>query len=127
METLDANGREYWRRVLTAGGFAVVPRWTRDPRPGMAEHEVPVPDDLRAAVSGPELLAAHARVLAALTGEQEVGTGCVVTPGGQALPCRLATDVGTWREVVRRARLVQSELSAHEGTPVETVGVTVLD
>ena len=49
METLDANSREYWQRVLTAGGFAVVPRWTRDPRPGVAEHAVPLPDDLAAA------------------------------------------------------------------------------
>ena len=127
MGTFDVNGHEYWRRVLGAGEFAVVPRWTHDPRPGTAEHVLPVADDLAAALTGAELLAAHARVLAALTGEQEVGTTCVVTPGGQALPCRLATDVSTWRELVRRARRVQSEMSAHEGFPGATPGETVLD
>ena len=32
-------GREYWRGVLAAGGFTVVPRWTLDPRPGVGEHD----------------------------------------------------------------------------------------
>ena len=82
--TPDA-AREYWRGVLDAGGLTAVPRWTRDPVPGVAEHQAPVPtvqvsalrelaDELGVPL-GTVLLAAHARVLAALSGEGEVVTG----------------------------------------------------
>ncbi|MGW3117185.1 non-ribosomal peptide synthetase [Streptomyces sp. NPDC001107] len=45
-----------------------IPRWTLDPVPGVAEHRVPLPEGT--SVQPPYLAAAHARVLAALTGEQ---------------------------------------------------------
>ncbi|MCD9873159.1 non-ribosomal peptide synthetase [Streptomyces guryensis] len=44
-----------------------IPRWTRDPVPGTAEYEVPLPEGLPGAASA--LAAAHARVLTALSGE----------------------------------------------------------
>ncbi|MFF0065706.1 hypothetical protein ACFYRC_29970, partial [Streptomyces sp. NPDC005279] len=85
------SGREFWRGVLTAGGFTVVPRWALRPVVGVAEFEAVVPDGtvgvLRRLAGewgvsfGSVLLAAHARVLAALSGEREVATGYVVGEG----------------------------------------------
>ena len=62
-----------------------------------------VPDELRAALAGPGLLAAHAAVLAALSGEADVTAGYVAAPGGRPLPVRLDTEAGSWRELVDRA------------------------
>ena len=45
-----------------------IPRWTLEPVPGLAEHQVPLPEGT--SVRPPDLAAAHARVLTALTGEQ---------------------------------------------------------
>ena len=42
--------REFWRGVLTGGGFTAVPRWTLDPVPGIAAHEAVIPADLAAAL-----------------------------------------------------------------------------
>ena len=71
--------REFWRGVLMDGGFTAIPRWTRDPVPGVARHEATIPGDLVAALRrrsaelgvplGSVLLAAHAKVLATLSGE----------------------------------------------------------
>jgi hypothetical protein len=69
------TGREYWQALLGAGGFTAVPRWTRDPTTGVAEHQEPIPEELAAALYrlassaalplSSLLLAAHAKVLAA--------------------------------------------------------------
>ncbi len=121
MEMLDAAGREYWRGVLVAGGVSAIPRWTLDPTPGAAEHLVQVPDELRAALAGPGLLAAHAAVLAALTGEADVTAGYVAAPGGRPLPVRLDTGAGSWRELVDRAGRAEAVLSAHRDFPVQSL------
>jgi len=94
------SDREYWHGVLTGGGFTAIPRWTLDPVPGVAVCEALVPGDLlpalrqRAAELGVALssvlLAAHAKVLAALSGESEVMTGYLAAPRGRPLPCRSA-------------------------------------
>jgi hypothetical protein len=78
MDKRVETGREFWRAVLLAGGATAIPRWTLDPAPGVAEHVATLDDDLAAAVRrlayGLELplhsvaLAAHAKVLAALSG-----------------------------------------------------------
>ena len=102
--------REFWRAVLVAGGFSAIPRCTPDPATGTAEHEAKIPDDLIAklrqladelAVSvSSALLAAHAKVLAALSGERGVATGYVGRPGGQTLLCRLTTEPDSWRALL---------------------------
>ncbi|WEV28754.1 amino acid adenylation domain-containing protein [Streptomyces sp. 71268] len=122
------DDREYWRKVLTAGGFTAIPRWTPEPVTGVADQEAEVPDDLAAALRRRAdemgvpphtlLLAAHARVLAALSGERTVGTGYATSRPGPALPCRLTTAPGTWRELVARARDAEAELLAHQGCAV---------
>jgi amino acid adenylation domain-containing protein len=120
---------EFWHEVLVAGGLTAIPRWTLDPVPGVAEHEAAIPDDLAAAVRGladelgvplsSALLAAHVKVLAALSGEREVTTGYVAVDGGQSLPCRLTTEAGSWRELVLDARRVEEELLSHRYFPVD--------
>ena len=105
--------REFWRGVLMDGGFTAIPRWTLDPVPGVATHEATIPGDLVAALRqraaelgvplGSVLLAAHAKVLATLSGEPEVVTGYIAAPGARPLPCRLAD----------RARLVAGGPARH--------------
>ncbi|MGW1884455.1 non-ribosomal peptide synthetase, partial [Streptomyces sp. NPDC001970] len=124
---LDA-GREFWRGVLLGGGFAPVPRWVVDPVPGTAVCEVRVPGGVVAVLDGladevavspsSVLLAAHARVVAVLVGESEITTGYVATAGGRPLPCRLTTVAASWRELVRSAGGVVSELLVHQDFPV---------
>ncbi|NMI01502.1 non-ribosomal peptide synthetase [Pseudonocardia acidicola] len=129
MTTRAETGREFWRGVLVAGGFTAIPRWTLDPITGVAEHEATIPDDLVAALrrladelSMPlrsVLLAAHATVLAALSGESEVTTGYVAAAGGRPLPCRLTAASGTWRTLLRDTHRVESALLSHKDFPVD--------
>jgi amino acid adenylation domain-containing protein len=125
---LSDAGRDYWRGVLAGGGSTVIPRWTMDPMPGIAGHEMLVPGDLlpalrqRAAELGVPLssvlLAAHAKVLAALTGESEVVTGYLASPRSLPVPCRLVTVPGSWRAVLDEAHRTEWELLAHQDFPV---------
>jgi amino acid adenylation domain-containing protein len=120
-------GREYWRGVLTAGGVTAIPRWTRDPVPGVGEHDETIPADLVGALSrlagelavpfGSVVLAAHAVVHAALSGEPEIVTGYAV-PDGTPLPFRLPARAGTWRELLRDVHRAQDELLPHRDFPV---------
>jgi amino acid adenylation domain-containing protein len=120
--------REYWHRVLLAGGATTIPRWTSDPVPGVAEHDETVPAEVVTALRGlaeelgvplhPVLLAAHAAVHAALCGEREIVTGYAL-PTGEPLPFRLAVPAsGTWRALVRDAGRAEEDLLAHRGFPV---------
>ncbi|MEU9760534.1 amino acid adenylation domain-containing protein [Streptomyces sp. NPDC047987] len=121
--------REFWRDVLVAGGFTGIPRWTLDPVKGVGEHEAPVPDDVVAALGrlaedlalplDSVLLAAHAKVLGALSGEHEVATGYVTAEGGRPLLCRLTTEPGTWRTLLLDTHRVASDLLSHKDFPVD--------
>ncbi|WP_249227158.1 non-ribosomal peptide synthetase [Kutzneria sp. CA-103260] len=123
---------EFWRGVLSAGGFTAIPRWTLDPVPGIAEHCSTIPDQLVTALYGladgwavslgSVLLAAHAKVLAALTGEREVATGWVPAVGGRPLPCRPTTEPDSWRAMVRDAHRVTWELLPHKDFPIDELG-----
>ncbi|MFF0033709.1 non-ribosomal peptide synthetase [Streptomyces avermitilis] len=124
------TGREYWRGVLTAGGFTPAPRWTLHPVAGVGEYKTQVPDDIvtgllrlagdLAMPLSSVLLAAHAKVLAALSGEQEITTG-YVTEGGSLLPCRLTTAPASWRELLQNTHQVAAELLAHQDVPAEDI------
>src|SRR2546430_4327117 len=112
-EAFVDSDREFWHGVLTGGGFTPIPRWTLDPVPGVAVCETPVPRDLLPALRqraaelrvplSSVLLAAHATVLAAISGEPEVVTGYLAGIRSQPLPCRLATAPGSWRAPPRPA------------------------
>ena len=124
-----APDREYWRGVLLAGGLTAIPRWTLDPVPGVAAYETTIPGDLVAMLRqratelavplSSVLLAAHARVLAALSGESEVVTGYVAAPGGRPLPCRLWTPPGSWRTVLLNTYRVEWEVLSHQDFGVD--------
>ena len=128
METQFDVGREFWRGVLTTGGFTSIPRWTVAPGVGFGEVEVWVPDDLTAAMrrlavdlavpTSSMLLAAHARVLAALSGESDVVSGYVSGPGAQPIPCLLRSGGVSWRDLLLDAHLAEAQLLAHKDFPV---------
>ncbi|TMQ54792.1 MAG: non-ribosomal peptide synthetase, partial [Candidatus Eisenbacteria bacterium] len=126
------RGREFWRRTLLAGPFTVLPRWTREPAAGVGEHEARVPDDLVAALRRladelavsfhSVLLTAHAKVLAALSGEREVSTGYLAPQGRSPLLCRITTAPRTWRAMLMEAHRAVVELLSHADFPVEDLG-----
>ncbi|MGW0797260.1 non-ribosomal peptide synthetase [Streptomyces sp. NPDC002692] len=122
--------REYWGRVLAAGGFTPAPRWTPEPVAGVAEYEAAVPADVTEAVrrlardvGAPVtsvLLAAHAKVLAVLSGEPEVVTGYTAAgTGTRPLPCRLTVTPRSWRRLLVSVRGAENDLLAHRDFPVE--------
>ena len=129
MELPGEAGREFWRGVLVAGGFTAIPRWTLEEATGVAEHEAAIGDDLVAAVRrladelalplSSVLLAAHAKVLALLSGEGEVVTGYVAVEGGRPLPCRLTAEPDSWRTMLLGTHRVASELVSHKDFPVD--------
>jgi amino acid adenylation domain-containing protein len=129
MDKRVKTGREFWRAVLLAGGATAIPRWTLDPAPGVAEHVATLDDDLAAAVrrlaDGLELplhsvaLAAHAKVLATLSGERDVMTGYAAGPGGRPLPCPLTTEPRSWRSLLQDTARVESDLLQHKDFAVD--------
>src|ERR1019366_4704125 len=129
MNALDQTSREYWREVLVGGGFTAIPRWAVNPAMGVAEHEEMISDDLVATLHrlademslslGSVLLTAHAKVLAALSGEMGVLTGYVAIAGGQPLPCQLTTKPDSWRSLLVDAHRVEKGLLAHKEFPVD--------
>jgi amino acid adenylation domain-containing protein len=122
-------GSLYWRGVLTEGGFTAIPRWTSTPMAGVAVHQLPLPADLVASLTRladessmpfeSVLLAAHAKVLSALAGEQLVTTGYVAAKGDPALPCRLALEAVSWGALLLDVRAAETELRSHAQFPVD--------
>ena len=123
----DEN-HDYWRQLLAAGGPTRIPRWSDDDAPGSAWRETTLNNDLALAVQaladragvtvGAVLLAAHSRVLAALSGEVDIVTGYVADAGTQALPCRLTTEPTSWEGLMTEAHRAESELIRHRDYPV---------
>jgi len=121
----SAEAREFWRGVLQAGGRTAIPRWTSRPAHGSASCTAAIPADLATILRGlaaelavpfsSVVLAAHAKVLAALTGERQVTTGYSTGPGGPVLPCVLAAGPGSWRSLVLAASRSETALLAHKG------------
>ncbi len=127
MESTAAAGRNFWLSVFAAGGLTTIPRWTLDPTPGVAEYAATIPGDRVAALRrladelavpvSSVLLAAHAKVLAALCGEREVVTGYVT--GDRTLPCVLTTEPDSWRTLLMDTHRAASELLSHRHFPVD--------
>jgi len=131
MDIRTETSREFWRAVLLAGGATAIPRWTLDPAPGVAEHVATLDDGLAAAVrrlaDGLELplhsvaLAAHAKVLAALSGEQNVVTGYAAGADGRPLPCPLTTEARSWRSLLQHTARGESDLLQHRDFAVDAL------
>ncbi|MEU8588961.1 amino acid adenylation domain-containing protein [Streptomyces sp. NPDC048664] len=129
MEAHVQTDREFWTGVLDAGGLTAVPRWVREPAAGVAEYEATVPQDVGVRVRAlarqlsvplsAVLLAAHAKVLAALSGERDVVTGYAAGTRRGPLPCRLAVAPGSWRALVESAREAEADLLRHRDFPVD--------
>jgi non-ribosomal peptide synthetase component F len=68
---------------------------------------------------GSILLTAHAKVLAALSGETEITTGYVPTTGRNALPCRMNIETETWRALLVDVHRIVSALLSHREFPVD--------
>ncbi len=125
---VDTAGREFWRQVLAGGGVTTIARWTLQPRPGVARHELSLDRALVTAVRrlaeehdlAPRtvLLAAHARVLAALSGEKDMACGYVAVPGGPALPLPLSTEYGSWSALLAATEDAEARLLEHHAYPV---------
>ncbi|WP_409471913.1 non-ribosomal peptide synthetase [Streptomyces sp. HC307] len=123
--------QEFWRGVLAAGGSTTIPRWTLHPMTGVDEHEATIPDDVMGALRrlaedltmplDSVMLATHAKVLAALSGEHDVTTGYVAEEGGRPLPCRLTTAPPSWRALLVDTHRVASELLSHKDFPVDSL------
>src|SRR5262245_8588079 len=85
-------------------------------------HVARIPDELVAALLrlagetgvslSSVLLAAHATVLAALSGERTVATGYVVMNGRHPLPCRMSTEPRSWRAMLREAYRAEQEVQS---------------
>jgi amino acid adenylation domain-containing protein len=109
----------------------IIPRWTRDPVPGVGEHQAAFPAGLMTALRRladeltvplrSVLLTAHAAVLAGLSGEQDIAMGYVAEAGGRPLPCTLTTRSASWREVVLDTRDAVSGLLGPREPSFETV------
>ncbi len=122
---------EFWRTRLLAGGFAAIPRWTLNPVPGIGTHEAAIPVDLMARLQrlsdalalplNSVLLAAHAKVLSVLSGEQDVATGYVAEEDAEPLLCRLSTRFESWRSMLADVHRVESEVLLHKDFPVDAL------
>jgi amino acid adenylation domain-containing protein len=129
MSKLAEADRDFWQRVLTAGGFTEIPRWTLTPVRGMASYEATLPGDLVAALRrladeleiplSSVLLATHARVLAVLSGEREITIGYVAVEGGYPLPCRLTIEPGSLRALLLDVHRIEAELLSRKDFPVD--------
>ncbi|MFJ5952260.1 amino acid adenylation domain-containing protein [Streptomyces noursei] len=125
MTKLTEADRDYWEQALAAGGFTAVPRWSTEAGTDLAGYELALPAETGAAVvrqaaalgSPVEavLLAAHATVLAALSGEPDVTTGYRASDGGAPLPCRVSTTGASWCELVERSTRAVAGLLPHRG------------
>ena len=126
------SGRDFWHGVLAAGGSTSIPRWSRDPAAGIAVHDAALPSGLVAAARrlaeelevplSAVLLAAHAKVLSALSGERDVVTGYVA--GIHLLPCPLTTEAESWHELLLDTHRGEAQLLSHADFPLHELGVT---
>src|SRR5439155_24288511 len=129
MSRRERGGAVTRRGRCEMSGFTAVPRWTLKPVPGVGEHELKIPDELMAASRrlakdlavplSSVLLAAHAKVVGALSGEREVCTGYAVA-AGPPLPCRVLIEPDSWRALVLETHRAERELGP-TGPAFETV------
>jgi amino acid adenylation domain-containing protein len=77
-----------------------LPRWSADQG---REPQAPVTADLPVGTGEPELLAAFIRVLALLTGEDDLLIGCRAEAGAPLAALRVTLPGGSWRDLIAAA------------------------
>jgi amino acid adenylation domain-containing protein len=110
-----------------AHGATRLPRWASAPVAGVAEHALPLPAETTRAVRATAealgvtvdtlLLAAHGKVVAALTGESAVVVGLVTADADEAVPCLIELGDGTWRDLADAAAESALRAGAVAGPP----------
>jgi len=133
-EDMALGDHDFWKGVLAAGAFVPIAPWVTEPGRGSGQvpaYDVPVPAAVVAAmarVAGEHhvpvsalLLAAHAKVMHALSGERAVVTGLrpVVPDLTEPLPCRVVVENGTWRDLIVRTGQLVAGVVAHRKFPVD--------
>ncbi|MEU7582057.1 amino acid adenylation domain-containing protein [Streptomyces sp. NPDC041068] len=128
--TSEGEALAYWRGVLNGSRFTPVPSWRTEvppPKDRIAERRTVLPAGKSAALLALAarvdvrletlLLAACARVIAAVTGEPAVVTGYVppLTPDTDTapLPCPVDVGDGTWQELLGAAAVAQTATERH--------------
>jgi amino acid adenylation domain-containing protein len=137
------TARNYWLRRLAGSTFTALPRWPERGE-GVATRQVllakPVSEGLKRAARAAAvplksvLLAAHARVLALLTGSSEIVSGMVThtrleeVDGERVLglflntlPVRLNLEGGRWSDLLKRAFEAEVELLPHRRYPLALI------
>lgn len=117
----------FWCSVMRDSNFTAIPRWTSNPVAGSNQYLSVLPDELTAALRrlatalslplGAALLSAHAKVLGALSGEQDLTTGYVLGKHA-ALPLQLTLAPRSWRELLQHTAQAEATLLAHRRYPV---------
>ncbi|WP_281690699.1 amino acid adenylation domain-containing protein [Pseudonocardia thermophila] len=128
IDTSPGARRQHWLDVLDGAGLTTAPRWCATPGSGIGEHVEPVPGDLAATLATPgALVAAHAVVLAALSGEREITTGYLPAADAEPLPLRLTVGSGagraTWQELVDAAAEAAERSAMYADFPVDALAV----
>ncbi|MFJ8044020.1 amino acid adenylation domain-containing protein [Kitasatospora sp. NPDC096147] len=124
------QAHEYWRSVLSDVGGSPLPRWPGSAgEPALGELTSEVPGPVAAALGelagqwsaglADLLLAVHAKVLAAVTGEGDLLTGRVRS--GWVLPVRVAVPDGPWRRLVGQAAGAPAVRPGEERAAAEAV------
>lgn len=120
---VDQVADAFWTGLLSGGGSTVLPRWTSAPTSGVSAIEAEMPASVLAGENLPTgdavgdrlvtaLLVAHAKVLAALTGEDEVLLE-YRTADGRSLPLRADLGAQTWAELSAGVEATRKALTAH--------------
>ncbi|MGP4047150.1 amino acid adenylation domain-containing protein [Streptomyces sp. 2A115] len=137
------ESKQFWQDVLAQGAAEPLPRWDAPATQGegVLMHPVPLPEglsdqlrELASALAVPVknvLMAAHVKVIAALTGQDEVLTGYEHSGRPEregadqaigmflnTLPFRTRVAGGTWTDLVHRVRDAETGLLPHRRYPM---------
>ena len=121
----------YWRDALMSGGLTPLPRWTFDSDDAEATVVVALPSGLidrldelarqHATTADVLLLAAHARVVASLTGETDAVVGYAPPGWSAALPGRMMLEDASWDGVVDAAAGVARQITEHRDVDLDAI------
>nr|WP_042178667.1 amino acid adenylation domain-containing protein [Kibdelosporangium sp. MJ126-NF4]CEL13322.1 Peptide synthetase [Kibdelosporangium sp. MJ126-NF4]CTQ99013.1 Peptide synthetase [Kibdelosporangium sp. MJ126-NF4] len=126
---MQDGAREHWQALLQRGGSTAIARWRTTTESTGTNHEFDLPagltntiDKLAAGLRLPAdavLLAAHAKVVGSLSGEDEVCLGH--GSHGRVLPCLLDLREASWRQLIERAADALARLADYGEYPIDAL------